>query len=297
MQYIIGGLAIGSVYALVAVGYSMIWAALGFLNFAQGYVVMFGGFIGLAAWRVLGRYLGGVPLVLAVFVITAVTMAGLAVLIQTAVHRPVIRRSSPSFLRVNMLITTLSLGIILENVARIVWLTEPIFFPLFPRGLVKFWGLSVPGLYVWMLIATGVMVLLLQALLYYTRVGLAMRAVAQDRQVAAMMGIDVQRSIYSTFCVAYVTGAVAGLLVGPLLYVAFNSGLFYGLQGFAAAVLGGIGNVPAAIAGGLLLGVLENLGAGLLHAGYRSAIAFFVVIVILLVKPAGLLGTTPMEKV
>lgn len=297
LQYLVGGLAIGSVYALVATGYSMIWEALGFLNFAQGYVVMFSGFIGLALWRFLREHLAGFPLVLVVFVATAGVAAVLAVVVQTVIHRPVIRRSTAAFVRVNMLIATLAIGIILENVARIVWLSEPIFFPLFPRGLITFGRVSLPTLYVWMLAATTVMVVLLQLLLYSTRIGLAMRAVAQDRAVSALMGIDVQKSIYWTFCVAYVMGAVAGLLVGPLLYVAFNSGLTYGLQGFSAAVLGGIGNVPAAIVGGLVLGMLESLGAGLIHAGYRSGIAFLLVIIMLLFRPSGLLGTTHVEKV
>ncbi len=299
IQYIISGLAIGSIYALIAVGYAMIWKAMGVLNFSQGQVFMLGGFFGLTSLRLMGTPSAGtLPVIIGV----AVFVGGLAILLalftQTFVFAPIQRRTPPERLKVNMLVSTMAVGIILENAARLIWGTEPIFFPrIFGSRVFMFADIFIPEHYIRIIGLAVVLVVFLQVLLYKTKMGRAMRAIAQDRDTAALMGVNVKQGIYITLCVTYVLGALAGMLVAPLLYVSFDYGGLFGLKGFTAAVIGGIGTVPGAIIGGLVLGVVENVGAGLIDATYKSAIAFLILILVLLIKPSGLLGKRTVQKV
>lgn len=299
IQYVISGLAIGSIYALIAVGYAMIWKAMGVLNFSQGQVFMLGGFFGLTSLRLMGTPQSGtLPVIAGV----AIFVSGLAIILalftQTFVFAPIQRRTPPERIKVNMLVSTMAVGIILENAARLIWGTEPIFFPrIFGSRVFVIADIYIPEHYIRIIGLAVVLVILLQLLLYKTKMGRAMRSIAQDRDTAALMGVNVKQGIYITLCVTYVLGALAGMLVAPLLYVSFDYGGLFGLKGFTAAVIGGIGTVPGAILGGLVLGVVENVGAGLIDATYKSAIAFLVLILVLLIKPSGLLGKRTIQKV
>ncbi len=299
IQFAISGLAIGSIYALIAVGYAMIWKAMGVLNFSQGQIFMLGGFIGLTALRIMGSpKTGSVPVLLAVFLFVGVLAIVLAIFTQTMVFAPIQRRTQPERLKVNMLVSTMAVGIILENAARLIWGSEPIFFPrIFGMRVFDFAGIYVPEHYIRIIGLAVVLVIVLQQLLFKTKMGRAMRAIAQDKDTAALMGVNVKQGIYLTLCVTYVLGALAGVLVAPLLYVSFDYGGLFGLKGFTAAVIGGIGTVPGAIVGGLTLGVIENVGAGLIDATYKNAIAFLILILVLLIKPSGLLGKKTVQKV
>lgn len=299
IQYIISGLAIGSIYALIAVGYAMIWKAMGVLNFSQGQVFMLGGFFGLTSLRLMGTpSTGTLPVIIGVAVFVGGLAIMLALFTQTFVFAPIQRRTPPERLKVNMLVSTMAVGIILENAARLIWGTEPIFFPrIFGSRVFMFADIFIPEHYIRIIGLAVILVILLQLLLYKTKMGRAMRAIAQDRDTAALMGVNVKQGIYLTLCVTYVLGALAGMLVAPLLYVSFDYGGLFGLKGFTAAVIGGIGTVPGAILGGLVLGVIENVGAGLIDATYKSAIAFLILILVLLIKPSGLLGKRTVQKV
>lgn len=292
-ELFVTGLAMGAIYALIAVGFAMIWQAIGHLNFAQGQVVMLGGFLGLAV----ARRLPPLPPLLSLFAIVVLSCcicALLAAAVHKTVHEPVFRSSSRLiawFEEMNLLVATLAVGIVMENVAKLIWTGEPQCFT-FPvgKGYLRIGMLTVPTMYLWIMAVAACLVGVLQLFFRYTRIGKAMRAVAQDKDAAALMGVNVRRSIMQTFVIAYVLACVAGILVAPLLYAYFANGLPLGLKGFAAAVLGGINSVPASILGGLLLGVLESLCTIVVASGYRNAVAFLVLILVLLVRPTGLLG-------
>ena len=300
-QYLIGGLAIGAIYALIAVGYSMIWKAMGLLNFAQGPAVMFSGFLGITAVSLIPK---GTPPLLATLLILLFACscsALIAVVSHKIVHEPTLKTAlkmrNVNYEKMNILVATLAVGVILENVAKILWTGEPRFFALpIGKSAIVLGNVVFSSLNLWILGCATVIVILLQLFLYRTKVGKAMRAVAQDKEAAALMGINVKRSLMATFVMAYVLGAVAGILVTPIIFAFFAHGSGLGLKGFSAAVLGGIYSIPGSILGGLLLGVLESLGASILGSGYRNAVAFIILIVVLLVRPTGLFAKKVSEK-
>lgn len=300
VQYAIGGLAMGSVYALIAVGFAMIWQAIGHLNFAQGAAVMFSGFIGLTVYRLLpdfNRLFGFI----AALVVSVILSALLAFVVHKLVHEPIMgrtRSSSSSFEEMNMLVGTLSVSIILENLAKIIWTGEPQNFPDPLSGsLVKIGHVAFPSLYLWIFFLSAAIVTFLQLFLYHTKTGKSMRAVAQDKEAAALMGIRVRKSIEHTFMITYALGAVAGVMVAPIVFAYFANGMPLGLKGFSAAALGGLYSIPGSIFGGILLGVLEGVGAGIVGSGYRNAVAFAILILVLVFRPTGLLGGRKINKV
>jgi branched-chain amino acid transport system permease protein len=299
LQYVVSGLAIGSIYALIAVGYAMIWKAMGILNFSQGQVFMLGGFFGLTGLRLMGSPLTGtLPVIAGLSVFVGGCAVVVALLTQSLVFSPLQKRTAKERFKVNMLVSTMAVGIILENAARLIWTSEPVGFPrIFGTRVFSFAGMTIPEQYVRIIGLAVILVVILHLVLHKTKMGQAMRAIAQDRETAALMGVNVRQGIYGTLAATYVLGAIAGLLVAPLLYVSFDYGPVFGLKGFTAAVVGGLGTVPGAILGGLILGVLENVGAGLIAPIYKNAIAFFILILMLLIKPSGLLGRRVVEKV
>lgn len=299
LQYMVSGLAIGSIYALIAVGYAMIWKAMGILNFSQGQVFMLGGFFGLTALRLMGNPTQGtIPVITGLGVLVGGMAVTVAVMTQALVFSPLQRRTPKERFKVNMLVSTMAVGIVLENAARLIWTSEPVAFPrIFGTRVFRLAGMTIPEQYVRIIGLAVILVAILQLVLYKTKIGQAMRAIAQDRETAALMGVNVRQGIYGTLAATYVLGSIAGMLVAPLLYVSFDYGPVFGLKGFTAAVVGGIGTVPGAILGGLILGVLENVGAGVIAPIYKNAIAFFILILVLLVKPSGLLGKRTVEKV
>jgi branched-chain amino acid transport system permease protein len=298
-QCTVSGLAIGSIYALIAVGYAMIWKAMGVLNFSQGQVFMLGGFFGLTALRLMGSpTTGSLPVIAGLMVFVAGLAIALAVFVQTFVFAPLQRRTPVERFKVNMLVSTMAVGIVLENAARLIWTSEPVFFPrIFGTRVFLLGDIAIPEHYVRIIGLAVVLVIILQLVLFRTRMGQAMRSIAQDRETAALMGVNVRQGIYITLSVTYVLGALAGTLVAPLLYVSFDYGPIFGMKGFTSAVLGGLGTIPGAIVGGLILGVLENVGAGFIDPTYKNVIAFLVLILVLLIKPSGLLGKQTVEKV
>ncbi len=300
-QQLLNGLTLGGVYALIALGYSLVYGILQLLNFAHGEVYMVGAFVG---WGVLALLAPGdrllVPawLAIAAMLLAAMLSSGLLGLaIEWFAYRPL--RQSP---RIAPLISALGVSFFLQNA---VLLTMSARYRTYRTGLLIPPGWRVPILGATLsftrILVMGVAALLmvaLHALVRRTRLGRAMRATAQDREAAAMMGVDVDGIIATTFFIGSALGGAAGVLVGLLFTQIYHfMGFTAGLKGFTAAVLGGIGSTPGAMLGGLVLGLTEAIGSGFISPRYKDGIAFAVLILLLLLRPRGLLGLRMKDKV
>ena len=299
LQQFINGLTIGSVYALIALGYTMVYGVLEMINFAHGDVYMVGSFLGLFVLGLMGPLAGSIGGGVAVALSAAIlgAMAGCALLgvgIERLAYRPV-RGTS----RLGPLIAALGVSLFLQNAAMLIVGTRPKAFPaLVEKQLYHVGGAVFTNLQVLILGASLGLMLVLDQFVRRTRWGRAMRAVAQDAEVAGFMGVEVNTVVMLTFLIGSVLAAGAGIMVG-LYYgiVDFFMGYIAGLKAFTAAVLGGIGNLRGAMLGGLLLGLAESFGAGFIGAQWRDVIAFAVLITVLVFRPGGLLGEQLPEKV
>ncbi len=280
---IMSGITIGCIYGLVALGFSMIYRAIGLVNFAQGDIMMLGAFVGYTCLVVVP----GLPFALVILVAMIVTGA-FGFVIERVAFRPAIRRDAG---QIYLVLLTLGIGIVLSNAARLIWGANPVVYKIpLTHEIVRVAGYPLPSVYFYVL---GFMALLIVALNhFFTRswTGLALRAVAQDRDTAALMGIDQGHASSVAFVLASAVGAAAGVLYAPLFYVAFDMG-HIGLKAFAAAVVGSLGNIPGALLGGLVIGIAETFGAQLIATEYQDSVAFATMILVLLWRPNGLLGT------
>jgi branched-chain amino acid transport system permease protein len=304
LQQLINGLVLGSVYALVALGYTMVYGILELINFAHGEVVMIGAMVSLAVIGVLmgsGVALPGiVVVVLAVLTAISVCMM-LGYLIERIAYRPL--RKAP---RLAPLITAIGVSIVLQNLAMIIWGRQYITFPeLVPITRHEIAGASVTDLQIFIFLLSCSLMLALLLLVHKTKLGRAMRATAQAPDVASLMGVNINRIISITFMIGSALAAIAGVLVSAYYGLAhYYMGFLLGLKAFTAAVLGGIGNIAGAMLGGLLLGVIESMGAGyigdltggFLGSHYQDVFAFFVLILVLTLRPSGLLGERVAER-
>ena len=323
IQQIINGLVLGSIYALVALGYTMVYGILGLINFAHGEVVMIGA---MTAYSVIVALTGAqVPLPPVAIVLVGALVAmpvcmGVGYALERTAYRPL--RGAP---RLAPLITAIGLSIILQHLAMIVWTRNPLSYPQIIRQVPIHLtgnpdGATITNVQIAIIVASVMMMGALLALVYRTKLGIAMRAVAQNPSIAGLMGIDINRVIALTFVIGAALGAVAGVMVGSYYGIAhYQMGALLGLKAFSAAVLGGIGNLAGAMLGGLLLGVIEALGAGyvgeltnlcrlsgwfdalaqrcasdpnvtLFGSNYQDVFAFIVLILVLVFRPSGLLG-------
>ena len=295
LQQIVNGVAWGSLYALIALGYTMVYGVLRFINFAHGDVYMIGA---MTAYYAAGAVLvPGQTSLTAFFLLLATSMAtcgALGFVIERAAYRP-LRKAS----KLTALITAIGVSLLLENGGQLVFGPDPKFFPtLIATEEIWLGGVVVTNVQLLILAVSISLMVALQWLVYGTRVGTALRAVSYNAEAASLMGIDVNRMIGLTFVLGSMLAGAAGVLVGmsnpkidPLM------GIMPGLKAFVAAVVGGIGNIPGAVAGGLLMGLSEVLVVGYVSSTYRDAIAFVILIVVLLVRPAGLFGSSVQEKV
>ena len=300
MQQFINGLTQGSIYALIALGYTMVYGVLRLINFAHGDVYMLGAYFGVFAAARFGARPDGTFSPLAALASFAVAMVGAAIvgiLIERFAYRPL--RNSP---KLTLLITAIGVSMLLEYGGQLIFGPNPQAFPplIQDRPLIDqgTWSLSVVQLLI--IVVAALLMLALQFIVQRTKVGRAMRAVSLDRAAAALMGINTEVVIAITFALGSALAAAAGVLTGiyqptitPLI------GLQVGLKAFVAAVLGGIGSIPGAMLGGLLMGFAEVLVISLVPGGsnYADAIAFSILIVVLLFKPAGIMGRNVAEKV
>ncbi|WP_018412579.1 branched-chain amino acid ABC transporter permease [Methyloversatilis thermotolerans] len=302
IQQIINGLVLGSIYALVALGYTMVYGILGLINFAHGEVVMIGALTALTAiGLLLPAGLPGPMLVLAGLLIAIPVCMAVGFTVERIAYRPL--RHAP---RLAPLITAIGVSIVLQQLAMIGWGRNYHTFPaLLPTAPHQFAGAAITDLQIIIVLTAAVLMAGLVWLVNRTRLGRAMRATAENPAVARLMGVDVDRVISFTFVLGSALAAVAGVMVAANYSIAhYAMGFMLGLKAFTAAVLGGIGNLGGAMLGGLLLGIIESLAAGyigdltggFLGSHYKDVFAFFVLILVLVFRPSGLMGEKVAER-
>ncbi|HOP69287.1 MAG: branched-chain amino acid ABC transporter permease [Dethiobacteria bacterium] len=288
VQQLMNGLILGSTYALIALGYTMVYGIIELINFAHGEIYMFGAFVGLILVTVLK-----VPFFLA-FLLAMAASALLGITIEYLAYRP-LRRSS----RLAALISAIGASIFLSNLALLIMGSTPYNFPTpFEAKVYETPFFIISRVEILVLLSSLLLMIALTLIVQKTKIGKAMRAVAQDKDTASLMGININKIVTITFAIGSALGGAAGVMVGIYFRtVTPTMGLMPGLKGFVAAVVGGIGNIPGAMLGGILLGIAEVLGAAYISSQYRDAVAFALLILVLLLKPSGLLGKPVQEKV
>jgi branched-chain amino acid transport system permease protein len=297
LQNLLNGIATGSIYALIALGYTMVYGILKLINFAHGDVVMIGSFVGFYSGNYLAKHNADAPPFVnaSIALLLAMLICGvLGFLNERIAYRPL--RNAP---RIASLITAIGVSFFLEYGGQFVFGPDPKFFPtLVEKHVIRFGGVVTTNYQLIVLGVALVFMALLQYIVFGTKYGRAMRAVSFNFETASLMGIPTDRIISTTFILGSMLAAVAGILYG-LTYSKIDPllGIMPGLKAFVAAVLGGIGNVPGAVIGGLVIGILEAFVGGSQFSSYRDAIAFVILVVILLFRPSGLFGKYTPEKV
>lgn len=290
-QQLVNGFTLGLIYALIAVGYTMVYGVIELINFAHGEIYMLGAFLTLTCISL------GLPLSVAV-ILAVLAVAGAGVLLDVVAYRPL--RKAP---RLAALITAIGMSIFLQNLAMIIWGSRPLPFPrqalpaFFNDTALTFGEVTISWMQVSIYVVAIALMIGLNLVITKTRVGTAMRALAQNQTAAALMGISVNRVISFTFALGSGMGAVAGIMVSMYYNTMYPTmGYLAGVKAFAAAVLGGIGSVPGAMLGGVVLGIAETLGAGYISSPYRDGVAYAVMILVIIFRPSGFLGRSMVEK-
>ncbi|NMA68551.1 MAG: branched-chain amino acid ABC transporter permease [Desulfitobacterium sp.] len=288
LQLLVNGITLGSIYALIALGYTMVYGIIQLINFAHGDILMLGAFIGWYATAVLG-----LPF-LPALIISMILCALIGMAIERIAYKP-LRNAT----RLAALITAIGMSLFIEYSSMIAFGPQIRTFPsVLPETIYNVGGIIFKYSDVIMVVTAVVLMVLLSLVIKYTKVGKAMRAVSLDKEAAQLMGINVNNTISATFAIGSSLAAAAGVLLG----VYYNQvqplmGIMPGLKAFVAAVLGGIGIIPGAMVGGLLLGLIETFVSGFGGSMWRDAVAFFILIIVLIVRPSGILGKNEREKV
>lgn len=289
LQQLVNGITIGSMYALVAIGYSMIFSVLELINFSNGSMYMLGGYVTLMLYLKLSGHF------LLAFVLSLVIVGIIGYSIDRFALRPLRKRKST---RMAALMSTFGVGIVIDNAIQLLFGSETKSFPnMLDFGKFEIGNAVISWTQIIILIICAVLMMVLSLVVYRTKVGRAMRSTAENVDAARLMGVDVKRVISMTFVISAIMATVAGTLVSMYYQtVDLNMSAQVGMKTFAAAVLGGVGVLPGAMVGGLAIGVLETLGASYISSGYRDAIAFIIMILVLLIKPSGLFGKPKASK-
>ncbi len=298
IQQIINGLVLGSMYALVALGYTMVYGVLNLINFAHGDVLMVGAMAGLSILKVLQEVAPGMPgiAMLMIAIIGAIPVCiAVNVLIERVAYRRL--RNAP---RLAPLITAIGVSILVQTFAMMIWGRSPVSFPpIMPTVPVQIGGAVISQIQILLLVLATVAMIGLVLLVEKTKMGRAMRATAENPRVAGLMGVDSNKVIVATFAIGAALAAIAGVMwTANYSSAQFAMGFVPGLKAFSAAVLGGIGNIYGAMVGGILLGLIESLGAGyigdltggILGSQYQDIFAFVVLIIVLTLRPSGIMG-------
>ncbi len=296
-EQLMNGLTVGSVYALVALGYTMVYGIMRLINFAHGDLFMLGAYVGFTVLMTFfaqsGLPLWVILLCIAFAAMAAVALAGVAV--ERAAYRP-LRRSH----RLTAVVSALGASIVLQNGAMLIWGPRYQAYPAWavPSTRFEVFGVSMTSMQLLILAIALVLMVALYFFVQRTVLGMAIRATAIDHDTARLMGIDIDQVIRLVFIIGPALGAAAGVMIG-LYYrqIHFTMGWAYGLKAFTAAIMGGIGNIPGAMLGGFLLGILEMLGAGYISSAWKDAMVFVLLILLLILRPHGLLGERVAEKV
>ena len=288
IQTLISGLSLGSIYALIALGYTMVYGIAKMLNFAHGDIIMIGAYAGIIAVAQMG-----LPPLIAVL-LSILICALLGVLIEFLAYKP-LRQAPP----LSVLITAIGVSYFLQNLALILFGSQQKAYPtLVQLGDITIGSVTINGITILTLLVTAIIMVVLSFFINRTRLGKAMRAVSEDKAAATLMGISVNRTIALTFAIGSALAAVASIFYGmSYTYIKPTTGAMPGIKAFTAAVFGGIGSVPGAMLGGILLGLIEQLSKTYISTLWADAIVFGVLVVVLVVKPTGLLGKTMNEKV
>jgi branched-chain amino acid transport system permease protein len=287
LQYVLSGISTGAIYALIGIGFSIIYNATGIINFAQGEFVMLGGLLTLSCLELLNLPLwAAIPCAVAASTVLGVLFERLAI-------RP-LRQPTP----INLVIITIGGSILIRGLAMLVWGKDTHSIPAFSGDTpIELGGATILPQHLWILAITVIIIIANKIYFYHTISGKAMRACSYNRRAAGLVGIDVQRMVLFSFMISAAMGAVAGIIVAPLTMTAYDVGVMLGLKGFCAAIIGGMSSGLSTVIGGLILGILESLGAGLISSGYKDAIAFIILLLILFIRPQGLFGKANSERV
>ena len=288
IQTLISGLSLGSIYALIALGYTMVYGIAKMLNFAHGDIIMVGAYVVITA-----VFTMGLPPFIAILISIALC-ALLGIVIEFLAYRP-LRQAQP----LAVLITAIGVSYLLQNLALLIYGSEQKAFPtIVALPTVHIGGVYIDGITLATLVVTAVIMVALSLFINKTRMGKAMRAVSEDKEAAELMGISVNRTITVTFAIGSALAGVAAIFYGAAYtYIRPTTGAMPGIKAFTAAVFGGIGSIPGAMLGGILLGVIEQLSKTYISTLWADAIVFGVLVVVLVVKPTGLLGKKISEKV
>ncbi len=286
LQFVASGLTAGAIYALVALGFAIIYNASGAINFAQGEFVMIGGMSAATLWAAGLPLSAALPLAVGAAVVVALVVEKVAV--EPARHAGT----------VTLIIITIGVSLFLRGLAQLIWGKGVHRLPAFSSEQpISFLGATVLPQSLWVLGGAAVAVAALSAFYGRTLWGKAMLATSYNRVAAQLVGINTRGVLFASFGLAAALGSVAGVLIAPIAFTSYDAGIMLGLKGFAAAMLGGFGNFAGAVVGGLVLGLLEGLGAGFVSSAYKDAIAFVVILAVLFLMPGGLLGARRSDRV
>ncbi len=286
LQYLLSGLTMGGIYALVALGFVIIHNVTGIINFAQGEFVMLGGMFMVT---LVGA---GVPTVPALVLSVILVMIVVGIMEFGAIRSA--KRASP----VSLVIITIGLSTAIRGIALLVWGTNPYRLePFTAGGPIHIGGATIVPQSLWVIGTTAAVLALTFFMFEYTYWGKALRACVVNKFAARLMGINPQKMSLFAFVFSAALGALAGIVIAPITYVTYDMGLMLGLKGFVAAVMGGLSSTPGAVIGGIALGVIESLGAGLVSSGYKDGIAFIILLLVLFLKPGGIFGTFGSKRV
>ena len=287
LQYLITGVTVGSIYALIGMGFNIIYNSTEIINFAQGEFVMLGGMLTVSG---IGLLHLPVPLA-AIFAIIGVSLVGIT--LDRAAIRP-LKDASP----ITLIIITIGASIFLRGVSSLTWGKEPFTIPAFSgEEPIPFFGAVIQPQSLWVMGVALIVVLSLRQFFGRTLTGKAMMASAVQPRAAKLVGIDSSYMVLLSFALSGAVGAAAGIVIAPISMVQYDMGVMIGLKGFCAAIIGGIGHPWGVVFGGIVLGVVESLGAGLISSGYKDAIAFIILLLMLFFRPQGILGRTKGDRV
>jgi branched-chain amino acid transport system permease protein len=291
IDLVIIGISVGMVYALVALGISLIYSGLDIVHFAHGEIYMIGAFIGLTLYKT-----AGMPFVPA-FLLAVILTGIVGIVIERLFYRRLTSGGGGyTVAGMGMVIAGFGMSIVLQNIAFLVWGPKPLPFPVSFGMPVEIGNLALPMSYVWIVVTALVLMFTLNLILKKTMIGLAIRAVAHNKDIAYLSGVNVPLMISMIFGIACALGGAAGILIAPINYVQVQMGIGVLIKAFAAAVVGGFGSLPGAVLGGLLVGVVESLGAAFISGTYKDVYAFVLLIVVMMVKPSGILGVAAKVK-
>ena len=288
LQHLLNGIIIGGIYAMMALGYSMVYGVLQIVNWAHADVLMFGTFIGMILSTVVGM-----P-VIAMVLCAAFFTAALGMAVERLAYRPIKSENR----KMAVLVSALGVSTFLQNLAQLIFgsTTQP--FPTIQKVSYKAGDVTISNMQIIILIVTAFMMLVLYIVVYKTKLGVAMRACSMNIDNARLMGINTNKIISLTFGIGAFMAGIAGVCVGTYYSAVYPPmGYLLGMKAFAAAILGGIGSIPGPMIGGFVIGIIESLGAGYLSSGYRDAYSFIVMILILVLRPSGIMGKKRINKV